>query len=225
MKRLDFHRRPSVACLAFALLVVTVATGCASGRGGPSGPLTIRGELMTDARIALPAESMAIVELARAQDGRVVAEQRQPLAGRRFPIPFELKPHPSAIEGGAVYLLRAAIAREGRTGWVSDAIEVRARLDIIELGTLMLKPFQPVAFRSPLRCGDRTASVGVARIGQRDFLQLTVGSERFELYETVTASGARYEAVNDSRTFVWFKGQRATLIVRGERYPECVVAD
>jgi membrane-bound inhibitor of C-type lysozyme len=56
-------------------------------------------------------------------------------------------------------------------------------------------------------------------------LQLTVEGERFELYEAITASGSRYEAVNDARTYVWFKGQRATLTVRGVTYPECVVAN
>jgi uncharacterized lipoprotein YbaY len=141
--------------------------GCVSGRA-PSSPLTIRGELMYEARIALPPESVAIVELARAQDGRVVAEQRQALAGRQVPVPFELKPHRAVIEDGAVYFVRGAIAKDGRTVWVSDAVEVRARPVPIELGTLTLKPFEPVAFSSPLQCGDRTASVGVARVVQRD---------------------------------------------------------
>jgi uncharacterized lipoprotein YbaY len=224
LRRLNRHLLRSVACLALAHLVVFFQAGCASG-GALSGPLTVRGELTYRARIALPPESVAIVELARAQDGRVVAEQRLPLAGRQVPIPFELKPHPSVLEDGAAYFLRGAIARDGRTAWVSDPVELRARPGTIEVGTLTLKPYEPAAFSSPLVCGDRTASVSVARIGQREILQLTVGSERFELYETVTASGARYEAVNDPRTFVWFKGQRATLAVRGETYPECVVAD
>lgn len=224
MKCLDRHPLRSAICLALAHLVVSLLTGCASG-GGLTDPLTIRGELSYRARISLPSESVAIVELARAQDGRVVAEQRQPLGGRQVPVPFELKPHPSVLEDGAVYTLRGAIAKDGRTAWVSDPVEVRARAGTVEVGTMTLKPYQPVAFTSPLVCGDRTASVGVARSGQREFLQLTVGSDRFELYETVTASGARYEAVNDPRTSVWFKGQRATLTVRGESYPECVVSD
>lgn len=210
-------------CLALGCLTFVLA-GCAAG-SGTTDSLTIRGELMVQERIALPPESVAIVELTRAHDGRLVAEQRLTLGGRPVPIPFELKPHRAVLEDGAVYFLRGAIARDGRTRWLSDAVEVRARPGAAEVGTLTLKPYEPVAFSSPLVCGGRTASVGVARIGQREFLQLTVGAERFELYETVTASGARYEAVNDPRTFVWFKGQRATLAVRGETYPECVVAD
>lgn len=205
-------------------VAVLFLAGCASA-GGPGGALVIRGELAVPIRAALPPESVAIVELARKQDGRVVAEQRQALVGRQLPIAFEVKPHRAVIEDGADYSLRGAIARGGRTAWVSDAVEVRARPGRIEVGTLTLKPYEPVAFSSPLVCGNRTASVGIARVDQRDILQLTVGSERFELFETVAASGARYEAVNDARTFVWFKGQRATVTVRGETFPECVVAD
>jgi uncharacterized lipoprotein YbaY/membrane-bound inhibitor of C-type lysozyme len=223
MKRFDRQLLHSVACLAVADVVVFIMTGCASG--GLGEPLTVRGELVSRERIALPAEGVALIELARAQDGRVIAEVRLPLAGRAVPVPFELKAHRAAIEDGTTYLLRGAIAFNGRTHWISDAVEVRARPGTIEIGKLALTRYEPAAFSSPLLCGNRRASVGVARIGQREILQLTVGEERFELYETVTASGARYEAVNDHRTFVWFKGQRATLTVRGESYPECVVAE
>jgi membrane-bound inhibitor of C-type lysozyme len=184
----------------------------------------IRGELASRERIVLTAESVAIVELTRTEDGRVIAEQRLPLADRQVPVPFELRAHRAAFEGTAIYLVRGAIALNGRTRWLSDPVEVRAQSDLINVGTLILKPYEPVAFSSPLVCGDRTASVGVGRSGQREFLQLTVEGERFELYETITGSGSRYEAVNDARTFVWFKGQRATLTLRGVTYPECMVA-
>ena len=93
------------------------------------------------------------------------------------------------------------------------------------VGPLALKPYETATFSAPLMCGQRSASVGVARAGEREILHLIVGNERFELYETATASGARYEAVTDARTSVWFKGQRATLSVRGETYPECVVGN
>jgi uncharacterized lipoprotein YbaY len=221
MKRLDRHLLRPAACAA---LVISVLAACAAGLG-PSGPLTIRGEMTYQARVALPSESVAIAELARAQDSAVVAEQRQPLAGRQVPVPFEVKPHPAVLERDADYFLRVAIALHGRTIWVGEPVEVPARLGIINVGTLTLKPYQADAFSAPLVCGERTARVDVGRIEQREILQLTVGGERFELHQTSTASGARYEAVNDPRTFVWFKGQRATLAVRGVVYPECVVAD
>ena len=61
--------------------------------------------------------------------------------------------------------------------------------------------------------------------GGKPVAYVQLEGERFELYETNTASGSRYEAINDARTHVWFKGQRATVTVRGETYPECVVAN
>lgn len=213
-----------VVSLACGNAFLFLLAGCAAG-APPGGPLTIRGELISHERIAVPTEGVAIVELARAQDARVVAEQRLPLAGRQVPVPFELKALRSAFEEGAPYFVRGSIAVNGRTRWVSDAVEIRARPGSIELGALTLKPYEAAVFSSPLVCGTQRANVGAARDGAREILQLTVGDERFELYETVTASGARYEAVTDPRTFVWFKGQRATLSVRGETYPECVVGD
>jgi hypothetical protein len=156
---------------------------------------------------------------------RVIAEQRLPLADRKVPVPFELQVQRAALEGGANYLVRGAIVLEGRTRWLSGPVEVRAHPGPINVGTLMMKPCVPVAFSSPPVCGDRRASVGVGRSGQREFLQLTVEGERFELYESITASGSRYDAVDDARTYVWFKGQRATLMVRGVTYPECTGAN
>ena len=220
MKRNNQNLLASLVGLALASVIAFVLVGCAA-----SGPVMIRGELASRERIAMPSDSVAIVELTRAQDGRVVAEQRLPLAGRPLPVPFELQAHREAFEDGAIYFVRGAIALNGRTRWLSDPVEVRARPGAINVETLVLKPYEPVAFSSPLVCGDRSANVGVGRTGQREFLQLIAGGERFELYQTITASGARYEAVDDPRTFVWFKGQRATLTVRGETYPECVVAD
>lgn len=220
MKRGHQGRLLSVVSLAAVQAIAFVLVGCAA-----SGPVLIRGELASRERIALAAESVAIVELTRAEDGRVIAEQRLPLADRQVPVSFELQAQPAAFEGGANYLVRGAIALRGRTRWLSDPVEVRAQPGPINVGTLILKPYEPVAFSSPLACGDRRASVGIGRSGQREFLQLTVEGERFELYEAITASGSRYEAVNDARTYVWFKGQRATLTVRGETYPECVVAN
>ena len=185
----------------------------------------MRGELTSRERIALPTESEGLVELARTRDGLVVAEQRLALAGRQVPVPFEVKAHRSVVEEGAAYFVRGAIAVNGRTRWISDAVQIQARTGVIEVGPLALKLYESAAFSAPLMCGQRSASVGAARAGEREILQLVVGNERFELYETATASGARYEAVTDARTSVWFKGQRATLTVRGETYPECVVGN
>ena len=127
-----------VVCLA-CVHVLLLLVGCAGG-GGQGRPLTIRGELAFRERIAVPTESVAVVELARAKDGRVVAEQRLPLAGRQGPVPFELKALRPAFEDGETYFVRGAIAVYGRTRWVSNSAEIQARPGSVDVGPLVLKP-------------------------------------------------------------------------------------
>jgi membrane-bound inhibitor of C-type lysozyme len=51
---------------------------------------------------------------------------------------------------------------------------------------------------------------------------LTAGTEVFELHRTRTASGAGYDTREDSSgTFFWEKGEMATVVVKGDTYPEC----
>ncbi len=76
--------------------------------------MLIRGELASRARIALPPDAIAIVELTRPQDGRVIAEQRIALDGRQAPIAFELRVQRAALRGDTGYALRGAVHRAAR---------------------------------------------------------------------------------------------------------------
>ena len=70
-------------------------------------------------------------------------------------------------------------------------------------------------FSAELRCGQLPISVQ----GQGESLQLQAGAERFELQQAVSASGARYVAQGEPETSLWFKGEQASLVLRGEPYP------
>jgi len=82
-------------------------------------------------------------------------------------------------------------------------------------------PGQEQAFASVLRCGDQLVTVGM--VG--DAVQLTVGETRYALRQVEAASGAKYEAADDPATTFWSRGDRAMLVVKGTRYPECVRVD
>jgi membrane-bound inhibitor of C-type lysozyme len=70
----------------------------------------------------------------------------------------------------------------------------------------------------PFECGGRQVAVAPADGGAF----LTAGTQIFELHRTSTASGARYDALEDPRgTFFWEKGDLATVVIRGDTYPEC----
>jgi len=209
-----------------ALLLIPFAwlAGCASGgRPAPDGVMLIRGEFASRARIALPPDGVVIVELTRPSDGRVIADQRIALNGRQVPVAFELRVRREALRPDTGYALRGAVHSQGRSMWLSDPVDVRlARVDL-DVGALMLRPWEAVAFASRLDCGDRIARVGVVRSGDRDITRLTVDGERYEMNPVVSASGARYEAAGDPATQLWVKGDRATLTLRGATLPECAV--
>jgi heat shock protein HslJ/uncharacterized lipoprotein YbaY len=208
------------------ILWISVAwlSGCASGaKPVPDGVMLIRGELTYRARIALPPDAIAIVELTRPSDGRVIADQRIPLNGRQVPIAFELRVQRAALRDDTGYALRGAIHSRGQAMWLSEPVDVRAPRGDLNAGTLLLQPWEAVALASRLDCGGRTARVGSVRSGDRDVTRMTVDGDRYEMNPVVSASGARYEAAGDPATTLWVKGDRATLTLRGETLPECAV--
>jgi heat shock protein HslJ/uncharacterized lipoprotein YbaY len=216
------RRFPWLAMLLW--ISVSWISGCASG-GPPArdGVMLIRGELAYRARIALPPDAIANVELTRPSDGRVIAEQRIALDGRQVPIAFELRVQRAALRDDTGYALRGAVHSRGQAMWLSDPVDVRLARGDVNAGTLMLRPWEAVAFASRLDCGPRTARVGIVRSGDRDITRMTVEGERYEMNPVVSASGARYEAAGDPTTQLWVKGDRATLTLRGEKLPECAV--
>jgi heat shock protein HslJ/uncharacterized lipoprotein YbaY len=196
-----------------------------SRRGRVDGPV-IRGELTYRQRIALPPDSVAIVELrGNAGGGPVVAEWRRTIGGMQVPIRFEMVYDPAKLAPAETYALRGAIVAGGQPAWASEPhrLALAAGAGDVNAGALQLAPYQSLAFASTVKCGDRTASFGIGRRDGRDVPQLVVGDRRFDLREVVSASGARYEAIGDPRTTVWNKGKRATVTVGGEVWPECDV--
>ena len=208
----------------FLWLPLAWLSGCASGGPpAPDGVMLIRGELASRERIALPPDGVAIVELTRPSDGRVIADQRIALDGRQVPIAFELRVRREALRPDTGYALRGAVHVRGQPMWISDPVDVRLARTDLAVGTLMLRPWEAAAFASRLDCGPRAARVGIVRSGDRDVTRLTVDGERYEMTHVPSGSGERYEAVGDPTTQVWVKGDRAMLTLRGEKLPECTV--
>ena len=75
-------------------------------------------------------------------------------------------------------------------------------------------------FSAELQCGQLPISVQ----GQGESLQLQAGGEQLQLTQAVSASGARYLAEGEPETSLWFKGEQATLVLRGKQYPRCAPA-
>ena len=220
-------RRDLLGLLALALL--PALAGCAS-TGGPAvvpanepAMVVIKGALSYRARIALPPDAHAIVEVraGSGDDSPVIAERRWMLEGKQVPLPFELTVPRAPPATGTSYSVRGAVFVGGHPAWVSDPAAIDPAAERIDVGTLNMLPLTDTGvFSSVLTCGGESIRVGYTRTT----MLLTVGGETFEMRPTVAASGARFEAVEDPTTTLWNKGERTTVIVRGRKLPECGMA-
>jgi heat shock protein HslJ/membrane-bound inhibitor of C-type lysozyme len=117
----------------------------------------------------------------------------------------------------------AALRHVGPTAAVPLALLLAACAQTTDAPAPTPAASRPLVFASELRCGGRTLQFGVGKREGRDVPQLAVGERRIDLREVVSASGARYEGIDDPRTSVWNKGRRATVVLDGETLPECTV--
>jgi heat shock protein HslJ/uncharacterized lipoprotein YbaY len=204
-----------------AVAALSVAAGCANvGTAEAPRMVTVKGQLSYAQRVALPGNAGAIVAVRDTSepDGKgVVAERRIDLRGRQVPIPFELDVDPARLQAGRPYAMRGGITIGGRPAWISDPVPLAARSGTVDLGTLALKPVRIGAFPSTFVCGDLRMTLDF--LGEK--ARLTVGQREWEMRQTRTASGARFEAVNDPKTWFWNKGQGGMLAIEGREYPEC----
>lgn len=217
-----------VVLLALTVIGAAVLAGCAAAPrpAAPAMALTVIGVLAHRERVALPPDTLAIVELrdAAAPEGAPpIAEQRIALEGRPTPVPFELRVERAKLVPGRQHAVRGGLVVGRRPAWASDAVAVDAtRGGPVDVGTLWLQRVQFLAFASTFRCGEREVRLGIA---EDDQLRLTVGAEGFDVQEVRVASGAKFEAVGDPSTFLWSKGDAATVEVRGTALPACVRTD
>ncbi len=212
----------AVLSVGAAALLAGCAGDIAVKPAAQSAVLPIKGALTYRERIALPPDSVAVVELREAASVEALAAQRIPLAGKQVPIPFELSIHRAALASGQPYSVRGAIEQTGQVTWVSAAVAVDPQQATIDLGMINLQSVQggePEAL--VWRCGDQV--VDTEQIG--DKLRLTVGDTHYNLRQVEVASGVQYVAIDDATTTFWSKGERARLTLKGQVYSGCVRAD
>ncbi|TCM84581.1 META domain-containing protein [Rhodovulum steppense] len=174
----------------------------------------ITGSLIYRERIALPPDAEILLEL-RDGAGALVETAQHPTDGAQVPLPF-------ALDGpaGTDLTLRAALRLGGEIRWLSDAVEIEAGEDAVEAGALMLTGFRPMGFASTMNCGELVVELGFVGEGAR----LRIGGQYVDLVQEVTASGAKFVAEGDPDTWIWTKGDAATLSLHGSEFPECHAA-
>jgi heat shock protein HslJ len=213
------------------MLVLSLLAACGGGEAPSEAPsespapegndssLVIRGQMYYLARIALAPDSTAIVELrdGSAPSGALLAVAAEPLDGRQVPIPFELEVAAEALAGIESPVFRAGIVSGRSELRVTGALAMEQRSGQVDLGEVRIRPVSEVGFGAPYLCGERSVVLG--GLGNEHYMSLQ--DQVFLLRSEVSASGARYVAVDDSNTSIWTKGNEATVTLAGEELPPC----
>lgn len=185
----------------------------------PVETLVIRGELYYLERIALAPDSVAVVELRAADegDGTLLATTREELGTRQVPIGFELSVETTELPENGPLVFRGGIRSHPGPLRVTETVEIEQLSGQIDLGSLRLRPVPEAAFGIPYLCGERDVVFG--SLGE--YQRLVVDDEVFDLERAVSASGARYVAVDGSETEFWSRGEEAMVTLGGEVLPNC----
>ncbi|TNF63484.1 MAG: META domain-containing protein [Rhodobacteraceae bacterium] len=190
-------------------LLIAAATGPLAAQAEPAREIT--GRLGYLARIALPPNAEAVVVLQGAF-GTVLGQAVIPTEGRQVPLPFTLEAVP-----GLSGRMDAAIRIDGQTRWLIEDVAVPAGEAPLDLGDLILSPYQALAFATEFDCGGTRVSIGMLD----DRLTLRADRQDLPLTQIEAASGARYVAEGDDSTGIWSKGDNALVTLSGAELPEC----
>jgi uncharacterized lipoprotein YbaY/uncharacterized membrane protein len=205
----------------------TRATPDAAALPRPVPPsLTIDGALSYRERVALPPDTLVVVELreAAAFGGRIVAERHFAADGRQVPLPFVLELARGRIAADRDYVVRGGLVADSRPLWTSDATPVSgaalAAAGRLDVGTLWMAAVQASPSGTVMWCGGVRIAVRFDDAGA----VLHSGGRQWSLTRQPSASGARYVAADDPTTIWWNKGERAQLTIAGRDHPECRLA-
>lgn len=186
----------------------------------PDPELSLAGELFYLERIALPPDSVMVVELrtSASPDSGLLAEVREELGTRQVPIPFELTVAAAELPEIDELVFRGGIVSSPGPLRVTDHVVIEARDGAVDLGQLRLRQVPDAVFGIAYRCGEQMIALG--SLGQYE--RLVVDGEVFDLRPEVSASGARYVAVDGSNTEFWSRGEEAMVTVNGGVLANCM---
>lgn len=180
----------------------------------------IQGTISYRQRIAMPEGAYAMVEVRNSAgpDAQpVVAAKRIEMNGAQPPISFELDIDRMRLPMDIGFAFRAGIFVDEAPKFVSARIPVNLALSEIDLGEVMLAPFQPEPFASELDCGGKIVRLSAAA----DSMQLNIDGRLHNLNEVEAASGAKYQAEDKGNIIFWNKETDFSLSLDGENFSQC----
>lgn len=192
-------------------------------------PFTVSGEMTYLQRIALQPGSVSIIKIRNDSNGSVVFEQRTDLNDKQVPIAFTLDIPRDRLVADEPYSLHIRIEKDNELTWTSEATLLDITAPNATLGMIRLQQARAEspaetsteipATRVIYMCGEKEVHLNLSSAGAELILDDGVVHA---LKDAVSASGAKYEAIDTPGLTFWSKGNTALITQDGQDWPECV---
>lgn len=176
-----------------------------------SGLRQISAEIMVLERIALPDDTMILVELSDMNDSPV-ASLRRPSEGAQSPFAIALD-----APSGQDLILRAGLRGRDDVLWLAEPVLLPAGDDDIDLAPLRALRTERMGAAAVLLCGDQLLELGTLP----DELRLRFNEQTLRLAPAEAASGALYVAPDNPATQFHMQGDEGILRIDGAELAPC----
>lgn len=171
----------------------------------------ISGQLVVMERMALPDDTVLIVDVTGLEDGSRT-ELRARTDGAQAPFAFELN-----VPANTPLVLRAGLRATGDLVWLSEPLSIASGTEALALNDLRATRTALMGFSTVLQCGTQLVEIGFLP----DEVRLRFNEQMVSLQPQPAASGSLYVAADNPATSIHLKGNNAVLTVDGAELTEC----
>lgn len=173
----------------------------------------ISGEIMVFERMALPEDTVILIDVSNAND-ESVASLRDITGGAQSPFPFTIE-----APADELLVLRAGLRAGDEMFWLTEPRGIAPGTEPVILGAIRAQRTPLMGYASLLSCGNQLIEIGFLP----EEVRLRFNEQLIELQIQPSASGTYYVAADNPATSIHIKGDSAILRIDGAELSECTL--
>lgn len=173
----------------------------------------IFGEVMLLERMALPDDTVFMLDITDARDQSVASSRRQ-TTGTQSPFAFQVE-----APADALLVLRAGLRMGDDSIWLSEPVGIEPDSEPLDLGTIRALRTPRMGFASLLSCGNTLIEIGFLP----DEVRLRLNEQVITMQTEPAASGAHFVAADNPSSSIHLKETSAIVRIDGAELSECTL--
>lgn len=172
---------------------------------------SVSGQIMLFERLAVPEETILMVDVSTVQDQPVVSS-RAPTGGQQSPFTYSIE-----VPGDEDLVLRLGLRAADDMLWLSEPKLIPAGSDPFDSGTIRALRAPQMGFARLYACGNTLVEIGLLP----DATRVRLNEQVLSLQPQPAASGSLFADPGNPATSLHMRGDTALLRVDGAELSEC----